>query len=178
MILNIFRTHLLAVINNISVWWHVLGVAVIIALLVFVPDDHASFSFVFGERLNNTGLNGGSTGGLFFIFYLLPVGFLLTQYTITGYDASAHISEETHGAAKNAARGVWQLDLLLGDHRLARAAGDHLRGSEGRIRLQRRQRLRRRLVAGDLQPGADHVRVQDPADHLHGRASCSAATPA
>src|SRR4029078_5416158 len=26
-IVNIFRTHLLAVINNVSVWWHVIGVA-------------------------------------------------------------------------------------------------------------------------------------------------------
>ena len=32
-------------------------------------------------------------------FYVLPLGFLLTMYTITGYDASAHVSEETHGAA-------------------------------------------------------------------------------
>ncbi len=41
-------------------------------------------------------------------FYVLPLGFLLTQYTITGFDASAHISEETHDASRSAARGVWQ----------------------------------------------------------------------
>jgi amino acid transporter len=41
-------------------------------------------------------------------FYVLPVGFLLTMYTITGYDASAHISEETHGAALAAPKGVWR----------------------------------------------------------------------
>ena len=41
-------------------------------------------------------------------FYVLPLGFLLTQYTITGFDASAHISEETQGASKSAAKGVWQ----------------------------------------------------------------------
>jgi amino acid transporter len=106
-VVNIFRTHLLAVINNISVGWHVIGVAVIIVLLVIVPDQHQSFSFVFGERLNNSGFNDGGNGGLFFWLYLLPIGFLLTQYTITGFDASAHISEETHNASKNAARGVW-----------------------------------------------------------------------
>ena len=43
-----------------------------------------------------------------FWWYVLPLGFLLTQYTITGYDASAHISEETHGAALGAAKGVWR----------------------------------------------------------------------
>ena len=42
--------------NNISVGWHLLGVAVIIGLLVFVPDTHQSADFVFGERINNSGL--------------------------------------------------------------------------------------------------------------------------
>ena len=40
-----------------------------------------------------------------FWFYVLPLGFLLTQYTITGFDASAHISEETHGADESAPEG-------------------------------------------------------------------------
>lgn len=31
---------------------------------------------------------------------------LLSQFTITGYDASAHLSEETHNAAKAAPIGV------------------------------------------------------------------------
>ena len=43
-----------------------------------------------------------------FWLYVLPLGFLLTQYTITGFDASAHISEETHGAAESAPKGVWR----------------------------------------------------------------------
>ena len=107
-ILNIFRTHLLALINNISVFWHVAGVAVIVAILIIVPDKHQSFDFVFTQRFNNSGFDGGSTSGLFFWLYILPLGFLLTQYTITGFDASAHISEETRGASKSAARGVWQ----------------------------------------------------------------------
>jgi amino acid transporter len=41
-------------------------------------------------------------------FYVLPLGFLLTMYTITGYDASAHVSEETHDAAAAAPKGVWR----------------------------------------------------------------------
>jgi len=107
-IINIFRTHLLALINNVSVWWHVIGVAAIVLVLVIVPDTHQSFSFVFTERLNNSGFKDGATSGAFFWIYILPIGFLLTQYTITGFDASAHVSEETHGASRNAARGVWQ----------------------------------------------------------------------
>ena len=103
---NIFSSHLLAVINNISVWWHVFGAAIVILVLVFGPKSHQSLSFVFTERINNSGF--GDSGGIGFWFYVLPLGFLLTQYTITGYDASAHLSEETQGAANHAAKGIWQ----------------------------------------------------------------------
>ena len=106
--LNIFWDPILALLNNISVGWHVIGVAVIIALLIFVPDDHQDFGFVFGERINNTGFDGGATGGLPFWILVLPIGFLLTMYTQTGYDASAHTAEETRGAAIAAAQGVWR----------------------------------------------------------------------
>ncbi len=101
--INIMRTHLLAITNNISVFVHVVGVVIIIAILVFVPDEHQSLDFVFTERINNSGF-----GMDMFWFYVLPLGFLLTQYTITGFDASAHVSEETHDASRSAARGVWQ----------------------------------------------------------------------
>ena len=43
-----------------------------------------------------------------FWFLVLPIGFLLTMYTQTGYDASAHTAEETRGAAVAAAQGVWR----------------------------------------------------------------------
>jgi amino acid transporter len=107
-LVNIFGDRILALANNISVGWHVLGVAVIIGLLVFVPDDHQDFSFVFGERINNSGLHGDSTSNLGFWLLVLPIGFLLAMYTQTGYDASAHTAEETRGAAKAAAQGVWR----------------------------------------------------------------------
>ena len=106
--MNIFADRGLALMNNISVGWHLLGVAVIIGVLIFVPDDHQSASFVFGERINNSGLHDGSTGNLGFWLLVLPIGFLLTMYTQTGYDASAHTAEETRGAAITAAQGVWR----------------------------------------------------------------------
>ena len=39
-VLNIFSGHLMAIMNNISVWWHVAGAAVIILMLIFLPDQH------------------------------------------------------------------------------------------------------------------------------------------
>jgi amino acid transporter len=107
-LVNIFADRILALMNNISVGWHLLGVAIIIGLLVFVPDDHQSASWVFGHKLNNNGAFDGSTSNLGFWVLVLPVGFLLAMYTQTGYDASAHTAEETRGAAKAAAQGVWR----------------------------------------------------------------------
>src|SRR3954447_3118131 len=107
-LLNIFSSHLMAVMNNVSVWWHVAGASIIVLILIFVPDQHQSFSYVFTERFNNSGYGGGSTASLGFWFAIVPFGFLLTQYTITGFDASAHLSEETGSAAKAAAKGIWR----------------------------------------------------------------------
>jgi amino acid transporter len=103
---NIRGSHLVAIFNSISVWWHVAGVTVIVAILIFAPSHHQSVSFVFTHTINNSGFKGGATSGLFFWLYVLPLGFLLTQYTITGFDASAHISEETNSAAEEAPKGV------------------------------------------------------------------------
>jgi amino acid transporter len=107
-LVNIFADRILGLMNNISVGWHVLGVAVVIGLLVFVPDDHQSADFVFTQLFNESDTLGGTTSGLGFWFLVMPVGFLLAMYTQTGYDASAHTAEETRGAAKAAAQGVWR----------------------------------------------------------------------
>jgi amino acid transporter len=110
-VINIFSSHLLAVLNNISVWWHVIGAAVIVIVLWFGLKNgagHASIGDVFGGTVNNTGLFHGHTSGLGFILYILPLSGILTQYTITGYDASAHLSEETQAASSGAAKGIWR----------------------------------------------------------------------
>ncbi|MBT0567421.1 amino acid permease [Williamsia sp. CHRR-6] len=107
-LVNIFSSQLLAIINNISVWWHVFGAAAVIAILIVVPDRHASFSDVFATTINNSGLFGGETSGWGWLFFVLPISAILTQYTITGYDASAHLSEETKSAADGAAKGIWR----------------------------------------------------------------------
>src|SRR6201994_64568 len=74
-LINIFSSHLVALFTQISVWWHVIGVLVIIVLLVAVPSHHQSFSFVFGHRQNLSGFNHNM-----YWFYVLPLGFLLTMY--------------------------------------------------------------------------------------------------
>jgi amino acid transporter len=107
-LINIFGQPIIHLLQNVSVYWHVFGAAVIVLILMFVPEKHQSMSFVFTERLNNSGFADGSSGGGMYWLYVLPLGFLLTQYTITGFDACAHVSEETKGASRAAANGLWQ----------------------------------------------------------------------
>lgn len=107
-LLNIFSGHLMAVMNNVSVWWHVVGALAIVLILIFVPDNHQSIGYVFTERFNNSGYDGGTNSSVTYWLLVLPFGLLLTQYTITGFDASAHLSEETRSAADTAAKGIWR----------------------------------------------------------------------
>jgi amino acid transporter len=103
-LMNIFSVRLVALLNDISVWWHVAGVLIIVGFLIFKPDHHQSFGYVFGHTINNSGF------GHSWLWFVLLLGLLQAQYTFTGYDASAHMSEETQGASRAAARGV--LDSL------------------------------------------------------------------
>ena len=97
-VLNLFGVRVVALLNSISVWWHLAGVGLIVGLLTFIPSHHQSASFVFGHYENATGWSSP--------IYVAAIGLLLAQYTFCGYDASAHLSEETTQAQVNAARGI------------------------------------------------------------------------
>jgi len=99
--LNTFGVRLVALLNNVSVWWHIIGVLLIVGVLAIAPSHHQSASFVFGHFVNNTGFSGG-----IFPVYVAAIGLLLAQYTFTGYDASAHMTEETKSAAVAGPRGI------------------------------------------------------------------------
>ena len=97
-VLNLFGVRLVSVLNSVSVWWHLAGVALIVGALAIWPDHHRSASFVFTKFVNDTGWSNS--------LYVTAIGLLLAQYTFCGYDASAHLSEETSNASVSAARGI------------------------------------------------------------------------
>jgi amino acid transporter len=100
--LNLLNVNLLSRLNVLSAWWHMAGVVLIVVILLVVPTEHQSVAFVFTETINNSGF---SDGAFWFVF---GIGLLMAQYTVTGYDASAHMSEETRGASRATALGmVW-----------------------------------------------------------------------
>ena len=97
-VLNSFGVTIVSILNNVSVWWHIVGVLLIVGALAFAPGHHQSASFVFTHFVNNTGWSSK--------FYVVLLGLLLAQYTFTGYDASAHMTEETKSAAVAGPRGI------------------------------------------------------------------------
>jgi amino acid transporter len=109
--LNTFGIRLVAKLNDLSVWWHLVGVAAIV-LVTVVLNQHSrtDIGTVFSTLVDRTGSTadagwpGPMIGGI--ALYVMLIGLLNAQYTLTGYDASAHMSEETHDASRSAPRGI------------------------------------------------------------------------
>jgi amino acid transporter len=99
-LLNTFGVKVVRLLGDISVWWHVVGVGIIFAVLFIAPDDRNGASYIFDYQ-NNSDWHGGIS-----VLYVFFLGFLLSQYTITGFDASAHVSEETVGARTEAPKAI------------------------------------------------------------------------
>lgn len=106
LVLNLFNVRITSLLNTVSAYWHMVGVVVIVLVLIVVPDNHQSFGYVFGETINNSGFSGNGFSSIVF-WYVFGIGLLMSQYTMTGYDASAHMAEETHQASRSAAVGMW-----------------------------------------------------------------------
>ncbi|CAB4879515.1 unannotated protein [freshwater metagenome] len=103
-VLNIFGVKLVRILGDVSVWWHVVGVAIIFGVLMFTSrPGQRGLGHLFDSA--PPGLTGW-TGGTFVTIYLFGLGLLLAQYTITGFDASAHVSEETVGARTEAPKAI------------------------------------------------------------------------
>ncbi len=117
LILNIVGINLVAMINDISVWWHIGTVAAVVVLIFIAgkpdlsgltlfkiqPQDVAgSWSNSIGSYTLNYGPAISYPIALAFLFSLLQA-----NWTYTGYDASAHVAEETVGARMSSAWGVF-----------------------------------------------------------------------
>src|SRR5438552_977939 len=119
LVLNIRGINLVALLNQVSVWWHMAIVAIVVVFVLFAgkPDMSGMTLFAFqpqdhGGSWQNvipfTGitLNYGAaiTYPLFFAFMF---SLLQANWTYTGYDASAHVAEETVGARISSAWGLF-----------------------------------------------------------------------
>ncbi|KAG5532323.1 hypothetical protein RHGRI_026826 [Rhododendron griersonianum] len=90
----------LSLFGQLAAAWNLVGVFVLMILIPTVATETASPKFVF--TYFNTD-NGEGISGKVYIFVL---GLLMSQYTLTGYDASAHMTEETKSADINGPKGI------------------------------------------------------------------------
>ena len=111
--MNIAGISLVALLNQVSVWWHIVVVA-LIAVLIFLigkPDESGLTLFaiqpmdVAGSWNNDLGFVNLQYGPAISYPLILAFFFSLLQanWTYTGYDASAHVAEETVGARLSSA---------------------------------------------------------------------------
>jgi amino acid transporter len=88
-LVNTFGVHILRYLNNTSIILHSCGVAALAIAVVAKAPTHRSAKEVFATFYDGTGDPGWSVRAS--PAYVAICGVLLSQYTITGFDASAHL---------------------------------------------------------------------------------------
>ncbi|TVT97966.1 hypothetical protein EJB05_56766, partial [Eragrostis curvula] len=100
-----------AIINSLSItWisfigqfaaaWNMLGVFTLMFAVPVVATERASAKFVFSH------FNTDNSAGIHSNLYIFVLGLLMSQYTLSGYDSSAHMTEETKNADWNGPIGI------------------------------------------------------------------------
>lgn len=122
-LLNIFGVRIVAFLNDVSVWWHIGGVLLIVvgavgASLLALQFNPGAAGICCATQVAGHAVHPLNSAGTVFsanqafnatgfpLWYAFLISLLLAQYTYTGYDASAHMTEETVGAATRAPWGV------------------------------------------------------------------------
>jgi amino acid transporter len=116
--INIAGINLVALLNQVSVWWHMAIVAAVVVLVFVVgkPDESGLTLFAIQPQdvAGSWEINIGGVIDLDFgaaVTYPIMLAFffslLQANWTYTGYDASAHVAEETVGARVASAWGLF-----------------------------------------------------------------------
>jgi amino acid transporter len=115
--MNVRGINLVALLNQVSVWWHILIVVAVVVLIFVIgkPDQSGLNLFQIqpvdqiGGWNNNLGFVNLQYGPAIGYPILLAFMFSLLQanWTYTGYDASAHVAEETVAARLSSAWGIF-----------------------------------------------------------------------
>ncbi|XP_050372446.1 amino-acid permease BAT1 homolog isoform X3 [Argentina anserina] len=99
-IINSLPISYLSFFGQLAAAWNFVGVFVLMILIPLVATERASAKFVF------THFNTDNGDGIDNKLYIFVLGLLMSQYTLTGYDASAHMTEETKSADINGPKGI------------------------------------------------------------------------
>jgi len=109
-VFNVAGTRVVAFMNDLSVWWHI-GMVALIVIALFALGSQAThdLSFLFTVDPAGTTSDGASIATIipFGVAGAFALSLLQSQWTYTGYDASAHVAEETVSARLGSAWGVF-----------------------------------------------------------------------
>ncbi|KAI9507073.1 amino acid/polyamine transporter I [Russula earlei] len=105
-IINTFGVRFLKYLNNISVWWQIFGTLFLVTAVLATAPRPQSSEFVFGTFIDGTGVDGVGWSQRASPVYVAVIGLLMAQYTMTGFDASVHMTEETRNAAMTGPIGI------------------------------------------------------------------------
>jgi amino acid transporter len=95
-VLNHVGVKVVAKLNDFSAWYHIGGVVLLVGALIWLaPKQDVSFLATRFTREEVPYLYG------------FLIGLLQAQWTFTGYDASAHVTEETRDPSRNAPWGIF-----------------------------------------------------------------------
>uniref|UniRef100_J3L7S0 Amino acid permease n=1 Tax=Oryza brachyantha TaxID=4533 RepID=J3L7S0_ORYBR len=86
--------------GHLGVFWNVAGVFALTILIPAVAKERASPEFIFTHFNTENGM------GIHEKVYILAVGLLMSQYSVIGYDTSAHMIEETKNADWSGPMGI------------------------------------------------------------------------
>ncbi|MGH9434947.1 MAG: amino acid permease, partial [Terriglobia bacterium] len=104
-VINHYSTRWIAWLNDLSVTVHIVGVAVLIgALWLFAPKRPVSFLI---QATTSSHIHGS-------YIWLFMLGLLQAQWTFTGFDASAHVAEETVDPRRRAPWGMVMSVIVSG----------------------------------------------------------------
>lgn len=106
---NVAGTRIVAFMNDLSVWWHIGFVAAIAVALFAIgsqPTHEIGFLFQVTPGTNSDGVSWADIVP-FGVAGAFALSLLQSQWTYTGYDASAHVAEETVFARRASAWGVF-----------------------------------------------------------------------
>ncbi|RCV29012.1 hypothetical protein SETIT_5G449200v2 [Setaria italica] len=86
--------------GHLGAFWNTAGIFMLVILLPAVAKERAGVEFIFTHfnMDNGMGIQGKA--------YVLAVGMVVSQYSLLGYDTSAHMSEETKEADRSGSIGI------------------------------------------------------------------------
>jgi amino acid transporter len=118
--INIRGINLVAFLNQVSVWWHIAIVAAVVVLIfvagkpdqsgmtLFAVEPQDTFWGAWANVIPFLGIDMTYGAAITYpLFFAFMFSLLQANWTYTGYDASAHVAEETVGARVSSAWGIF-----------------------------------------------------------------------